>query len=175
MDIASDGNYELPQFIAGFTFRVFEGHWSGSEHKRRRTVWSETKSHHVRFLTKGIKSLSLFIGREEWSFAKLHILKLQLIPLAMETTETQEVAAECEPSEEQIIEQLLPRNLAVQCFTCLLTSSASEQAARMTAMENATRNSGEMIKKLNLLYNRTRQAYITKELIEIISGSEAAA
>lgn len=80
---------------------------------------------------------------------------------------------EFEPSEEEIVEKLLPKNLAVQCYTALLESISGEQAARMAAMDNATRNSGDMIKKLQLVYNRTRQAYITRELIEIISGAEA--
>jgi F-type H+-transporting ATPase subunit gamma len=78
-----------------------------------------------------------------------------------------------EPAEEEILNALLPRNLGVQIFRALLDSAAGEQAARMTAMDNATRNAGEMIKDLSLQYNRARQAYITKELIEIISGAEA--
>ena len=78
-----------------------------------------------------------------------------------------------EPEEEAILESLLPRNLAVQIFQALLESSASEHGARMTAMDNATRNAGDMIDRLTLTYNRTRQAFITKELIEIISGAEA--
>ncbi len=78
-----------------------------------------------------------------------------------------------EPTEAEILSTLLPKNLAVQIYKALLENSASEQGARMTAMDNATRNAGEMIKKLNLKYNRTRQASITKELIEIISGAEA--
>jgi F-type H+-transporting ATPase subunit gamma len=80
---------------------------------------------------------------------------------------------EFEPSEEEILAELLPKNLAVQIYTALLENAASEQGARMTAMDNATRNAGEMIDRLTLNYNRTRQAVITKELIEIISGAEA--
>ena len=80
---------------------------------------------------------------------------------------------EFEPSEEEILDELLPKNLAVQIFTALLENAASEQGARMTAMDNATRNAGEMIDRLTRNYNRTRQAVITKELIEIISGAEA--
>ena len=80
---------------------------------------------------------------------------------------------EFEPDEEQILSELLPRNLAVQIFGALVENAASEQGARMAAMDNATRNAGEMIKKLTLQYNRQRQAQITKELIEIISGAEA--
>jgi len=78
-----------------------------------------------------------------------------------------------EPSEEEILAELLPRNVAVQVFQALMESAASEQGARMTAMDNATRNAGDMIDSLTLKYNRTRQATITKELIEIISGAEA--
>jgi F-type H+-transporting ATPase subunit gamma len=100
----------------------------------------------------------------------------QLIPFAApaETAESTGGAVyEFEPDEEAILSELLPNNLAVQIFTALLESSASEQGARMTAMDNATRNAGEMIDRLTLQYNRTRQAVITKELIEIISGAEA--
>jgi len=78
-----------------------------------------------------------------------------------------------EPSEEAILNALLPRNIGVQIFRALLDSAAGEQAARMTAMDNATRNAGERINDLTLQYNRARQAFITKELIEIISGAEA--
>ena len=78
-----------------------------------------------------------------------------------------------EPGEEEILAALLPRNVSVQIFRALLENGASEQGARMTAMDNATRNAGEMIRKQTLTYNRTRQAMITKELIEIISGAEA--
>ncbi|MBF0325279.1 MULTISPECIES: F0F1 ATP synthase subunit gamma [Magnetospirillum] len=80
---------------------------------------------------------------------------------------------EFEPSEEDILNSLLPRNLAVQIFRSILESQASEQGARMTAMDNATRNAGDMINGLTIKYNRSRQAQITKELIEIISGAEA--
>src|SRR5712675_866067 len=80
---------------------------------------------------------------------------------------------EFEPSEEEILAALLPNNLAIQIFTGLLENAASEQGARMTAMDNATRNAGDMIDRLTRNYNRTRQAVITKELIEIISGAEA--
>lgn len=78
-----------------------------------------------------------------------------------------------EPEEDVILKSLLPRNIGVQMFRALLDSAAGEQAARMTAMDNATRNAGDMIKGLTLRYNRARQAHITKELIEIISGAEA--
>ena len=80
---------------------------------------------------------------------------------------------EFEPDEQEILAELLPRNLAVQVYHALLENNASEQGARMTAMDSATRNAGDMIDALTLTYNRTRQAHITRELIEIISGAEA--
>jgi len=105
----------------------------------------------------------------------------QLIPFSMTYTanDNDNLAAEqstpysFEPSREEIFNQLLPKNLGVQVYRALLDSAAGEQAARMTAMDNATKNAGDLIKNLTLRYNRARQAYITKELIEIISGAEA--
>jgi F-type H+-transporting ATPase subunit gamma len=103
----------------------------------------------------------------------------QLIPFPVEADQGAAVSTatagvyEFEPSEEEILAELLPQNLAVQIYTALLENAASEQGARMTAMDNATRNAGEMIGRLTLNYNRTRQAAITKELIEIISGAES--
>ena len=104
----------------------------------------------------------------------------QLIPFTAPEAAAAEAGApsrgavyEYEPSEEAILTELLPRNLAVQIYKALLENNASEQGARMSAMDNATRNAGEMINKLTLTYNRTRQAIITKELIEIVSAKEA--
>jgi F-type H+-transporting ATPase subunit gamma len=99
----------------------------------------------------------------------------QIIPAATAgQTETAERAVyDYEPDEEEILAELLPRYVATQIFRALLENAASEQGARMSAMDNATRNAGEMIRKQTLTYNRTRQAMITKELIEIISGAEA--
>ena len=100
-----------------------------------------------------------------------------LIPAEIQETEddtnNSNSIYEFEPSEEEILNDLLPRNLSTQLFSSQMESTASELAARMTAMDNATRNAGDMIDNLTLLYNRTRQAVITKELIEIISGAEA--
>jgi F-type H+-transporting ATPase subunit gamma len=100
-----------------------------------------------------------------------------LIPVEVKIDEIDENNSssiyEFEPSEEEILNDLLPRNLATQLYSSQIESTASELAARMTAMDNATRNAGEMIDNLTLQYNRTRQAVITKELIEIISGAEA--
>jgi F-type H+-transporting ATPase subunit gamma len=97
------------------------------------------------------------------------------VPVTAETADTDADAAlpEFEPDEETILTRLLPLALAVQIYTALLESAAGEHGARMTSMDNATRNAGEMIKRLTLNYNRARQANITRELIEIISGAEA--
>ncbi|WP_341208514.1 F0F1 ATP synthase subunit gamma [uncultured Sphingomonas sp.] len=84
-----------------------------------------------------------------------------------------DATVEYEPSEEAILDDLLPRNVAIQIFRALLENAASEQGSRMTAMDNATRNAGDMIKRLSIQYNRARQAAITTELVEIISGAEA--
>jgi F-type H+-transporting ATPase subunit gamma len=100
----------------------------------------------------------------------------QLIPFALPAANQNDPAAasyEYEPDELEILSALLPKNLGMQLFRALLENAASEQGARMTAMDSATRNAGEMINKLTINYNRSRQAAITKELIEIISGAEA--
>ncbi len=97
----------------------------------------------------------------------------QLIPAVFEAASGPGALYEYEPDEEAILADLLPRGLATQVFTALLENAASEQGARMSAMDNATRNAGEMIDRLTIQYNRSRQAAITKELIEIISGAEA--
>jgi len=100
----------------------------------------------------------------------------QIIPLEVAASDAKAQSAtsyEYEPEEDEILTGLLPRNLAVQVFRALLENNASFYGAQMSAMDNATRNAGEMIRKQTLIYNRTRQAMITKELIEIISGAEA--
>lgn len=97
----------------------------------------------------------------------------QIIPVTFEAAAGPSEFYEYEPSEEAILSDLLPRSIAVRIFTALLENAASEQGARMSAMDNATRNAGDMISKLTIVYNRSRQAAITKELIEIISGAEA--
>lgn len=100
-----------------------------------------------------------------------------LIPVQIDAPEDEAsepaIFYDYEPEEAEILSALLPRNMSTQIFSALLESSAAELAARMTAMDNATRNAGDMIDRLTLVYNRTRQANITKELIEIISGAEA--
>lgn len=104
------------------------------------------------------------------------VTQMQLIPAQIDMsaeTDTLSVSYEYEPEEEELLSALLPRGISTQIYSSLLESSASELAARMTAMDNATRNAGDLIDRLTLIYNRTRQATITKELIEIISGAEA--
>ena len=117
---------------------------------------------------------TLFFSRFKSVIAQIPTAQ-QIIPPVFEAENSAGPAAsyEYEPDEEEILAELLPRNLAVQVFRALLENAASEQGARMSAMDNATRNAGDMIRKQTLTYNRTRQAMITKELIEIISGAEA--
>jgi F-type H+-transporting ATPase subunit gamma len=119
---------------------------------------------------------TLFYSRFKSVIAQIPTAQ-QIIPLVVEETAAASdgpaVAYEYEPEEDEILPRLLPRNLAVQIFRALLENNASFYGAQMSAMDNATRNAGEMIRKQTLIYNRTRQAMITKELIEIISGAEA--
>ena len=100
----------------------------------------------------------------------------QIIPVKNETPKTQKedvLSYEFEPEEDEILDDLLPKNISTQVFKAFLENAASEQGSRMTAMDNATRNAGELVDKLTINYNRSRQASITKELIEIISGAES--
>jgi F-type H+-transporting ATPase subunit gamma len=113
------------------------------------------------------------------------VTQQQIIPVPMPVQDEAAAAAqaakaqnpqavyEFEPDEQAILADLLPRNVAIQLYKAMMESAAGEQGARMTAMDNATRNAGEMIGKLTLQYNRARQAYITKEMIEIVTGAEA--
>ena len=117
---------------------------------------------------------TLFFSRFKSVIAQIPTAQ-QIIPPVFEEKAAEGTSAsyEYEPDEVDILDELLPRNIAVQVFRALLENAASEQGARMSAMDNATRNAGEMIRKQTITYNRTRQAMITKELIEIISGAEA--
>lgn len=116
----------------------------------------------------------IFFNRFKSALTQI-VTEQQLIPFKVpaQTGKAQAANYEYEPGEDEVLAALLPRNLAVQMFSVLLENKASEHGARMTAMDNATRNAGEMMEKLTLRYNRARQANITKELIEIISGAEA--
>jgi F-type H+-transporting ATPase subunit gamma len=117
---------------------------------------------------------TLFFSRFKSVIAQIPTAR-QLIPALIPTGGRQNDGAvyEYEPDEEDILTELLPRNVSVQIFRALLENTASFYGAQMTAMDNATRNAGDMIRRQTLMYNRTRQAMITKELIEIISGAEA--
>ena len=130
-----------------------------------------------RYLTDGIDVVHLFYARFQSALVQEPVGQ-QIIPVPPVETATvsgasASAAVEYEPDEDEIMAALLPRNVAVQIFRALLENAASEQGSRMTAMDNATRNAGDMINRLTIEYNRTRQAAITKELIEIISGAEA--
>ena len=130
-----------------------------------------------RYTTDGIDVVHLFYARFRSALVQEPVGQ-QIIPIPPVAGQDNDAggvpaAVEYEPDEEEILAELLPRNVAVQIFRALLENAASEQGSRMTAMDNATRNAGDMINRLTIQYNRTRQAAITKELIEIISGAEA--
>ena len=129
-----------------------------------------------RYLTDGIDVVQLFYARFQSALVQEPVAR-QIVPVPAppegESGPASLAAVEYEPDEEEILADLLPRNVAVQIFRAMLENAASEQGSRMTAMDNATRNAGDMINRLTIQYNRTRQAAITKELIEIISGAEA--
>src|SRR6478672_3876598 len=129
-----------------------------------------------RYLTDGIDIVHLFYARFQSALVQEPVGQ-QIIPVPTVEVDAaasaSTAAVEYEPDQDEILAALLPRNIAVQIFRALLENAASEQGSRMTAMDNATRNAGDMINRLTIEYNRTRQAAITKELIEIISGAEA--
>jgi F-type H+-transporting ATPase subunit gamma len=133
-----------------------------------------------RYTTDGIDVVHLFYARFQSALVQEPTQK-QIIPVPLQSGEASlaspspnlSASVEYEPDEEEILASLLPRNVAVQIFRAMLENAASEQGSRMTAMDNATRNAGDMIQRLSIQYNRTRQAAITTELVEIISGAEA--
>lgn len=126
------------------------------------------------FLDEGIYGKATVIYSIFKSALTQQITRQEVIPFVpTKTTDIGQALYEYEPSQDTLLEELLPRNLAIQLYQVMLDTIASEQGARMTAMDNATRNARDVIKRLELNYNRTRQAVITKELIEIISGAEA--
>jgi F-type H+-transporting ATPase subunit gamma len=146
---------------------------------RRRVSFEEARdiAHRILglFESGGFDTCTIIFNRFRSAITQI-VTAQQLIPFAQPDVGAPESGGaiyEFEPDEEEILAELLPNNLAVQIYTALLENAASEQGARMTAMDNATRNAGDMIDRLTMNYNRTRQAVITKELIEIISGAEA--
>jgi F-type H+-transporting ATPase subunit gamma len=150
------------------------GHVDLTEVKRVAYVNASGVAHDVlqRFDNGGFDVCTVFFNRFETVMSQIPT-EQQLIPAVFEAGEGDATQHEYEPDEEAILEDLLPRGIATRIFTALLENGASEQGARMAAMDNATRNAGEMIDKLTIIYNRSRQQAITSELIEIISGAEA--
>ena len=163
--------------------RDFDSHLVGHFDEFGRTVSDFSEAAHVagaitKKFNNGDFDVCTIIYAEFVSAMTQEVTNQQVIPFPLSEKVGDDGRAsgggyEYEPSDNEILEDLLPRNLAVQVFRALLENGASEQGARMTAMDSATRNAGEMIDKLTLTYNRTRQAQITTELIEIISGAEA--
>ena len=154
---------------------LFVGHVSLAEVKRLGYADAEAVAKDVltRFDAGEFDVATIFYNRFQSVISQVPTAQ-QIIPAHFEEgAEAASTLYDYEPSEEAILSDLLPRGVATQIFTALLENGASEQGARMTAMDNATRNAGEMIDRLTIEYNRSRQAAITQELIEIISGAEA--
>jgi F-type H+-transporting ATPase subunit gamma len=153
---------------------LFVGHVSLAEVKRLGYADAEGVAKDVlgRFDAGEFDVATIFYNRFQSVISQIPTAQ-QIIPAHFEGDAGSSTLYEYEPSEEAILADLLPRGVATQIFTALLENAASEQGARMSAMDNATRNAGDMIERLTIVYNRSRQASITKELIEIISGAEA--
>jgi F-type H+-transporting ATPase subunit gamma len=154
---------------------MFVGHISLAEVKRLGYADAEAVAKEVlaRFDAGEFDVATIFYNRFQSVISQVPTAQ-QVIPASFEAgADAGGTLYDYEPSEEAILAELLPRGVATQIFTALLENAASEQGARMTAMDNATRNAGDMIERLTIVYNRSRQAAITKELIEIISGAEA--
>jgi F-type H+-transporting ATPase subunit gamma len=154
---------------------MFVGHISLAEVKRLGYADAEAVAKEVlaRFDAGEFDVATIFYNRFQSVISQVPTAQ-QVIPASFEAgADVGGTLYDYEPSEEAILAELLPRGVATQIFTALLENAASEQGARMTAMDNATRNAGDMIERLTIVYNRSRQAAITKELIEIISGAEA--
>ena len=153
--------------------QYFVGHIDLSEVKRVGYANAQGIARDIlaRFESDECDVVTLFFNRFQSVIAQIPTAQ-QIIPAVFEDAGAS-AQYDYEPSEEAILADLLPRGVATQVFTALLENGASEQGARMSAMDNATRNAGDMITKYTTIYNRSRQAAITKELIEIISGAEA--
>jgi len=153
--------------------QYFVAHVDLTEVKRVGYINAQTIAREIltRFAAGGFDVATLFFNRFQSVIAQIPTAQ-QIIPAKFERASVSALY-DYEPSEEAILLDLLPRGVATQVFTALLENGASEQGARMSAMDNATRNAGDMITRYTTIYNRSRQAAITKELIEIISGAEA--
>ena len=152
----------------------FVGHVDLSEIKRMGYAQAQGIARDVlgRFEAGEFDVATIFFNRFQSVISQIPTAQ-QVIPAKFEASAQVAALYDYEPGEEAILADLLPRGVATQVFTALLENGASEQGARMSAMDNATRNAGDMITRLTKVYNRSRQAAITKELIEIISGAEA--
>lgn len=152
----------------------FIGHVDLSEVKRVGYANAQAVAQDIltRFDAEEFDVATIFFNRFQSVISQIPTAQ-QIIPAHFEDAPESDAVYDYEPSEEDILADLLPRGVATQIFTALLENGASEQGARMSAMDNATRNAGDMIDRLTIEYNRSRQASITKELIEIISGAEA--
>ncbi|MGQ0563705.1 MAG: F0F1 ATP synthase subunit gamma [Gemmobacter sp.] len=169
LTVGKKGREQLKRDLA----HLFVGHIDLSDVKRIGYAEALKVGHEIlsRFTAGDFDVATLFFSRFQ-SVISQTPTALQVIPAKFETTGVTPLY-DYEPGEEAILADLLPRGVATQVFTALLENGASEQGARMSAMDNATRNAGDMINRLTIVYNRSRQAAITKELIEIISGAEA--
>ena len=152
----------------------FVGHVDLSDVKKMGYVNAQSIARDIlsRFDAGEFDVATLFFNRFQSVISQIPTAQ-QVIPATFEGSASASALYDYEPSEEAMLADLLPRGVATQVFTALLENGASEQGARMSAMDNATRNAGDMINRLTIQYNRSRQAAITKELIEIISGAEA--
>jgi F-type H+-transporting ATPase subunit gamma len=169
LTVGKKGREQLKRDLGDY----FVGHVDLSEVKRVGYANAQAIARDVltRFEQGEFDVATLFFNRFQSVISQVPTMQ-QVIPAAYESTGATALY-DYEPSEEGILADLLPRGVATQVFTALLENGASEQGARMSAMDNATRNAGDMINRLTIQYNRSRQAAITKELIEIISGAEA--
>lgn len=171
LTVGKKGREQLRRDLAD----LFVGHVDLSEVKRVGYANAQSIARDViaRFDAGEFDVATIFYNRFQSVISQIPTAQ-QIIPASFEAVEADNSSLyEYEPSEEAILADLLPRGVATQIFTALLENGASEQGARMSAMDNATRNAGDMINKLTIQYNRSRQAAITTELIEIIAGAEA--
>jgi F-type H+-transporting ATPase subunit gamma len=169
LTVGKKGREQLKRDLSAY----FVGHVDLSEVKKMgySVAQGVARDMLARFEASEFDVATLFFNRFQSVISQIPTAQ-QVIPAVFES-EGVSALYDYEPSEEGILADLLPRSIATQVFTALLENGASEQGARMSAMDNATRNAGDMIDRLTIVYNRSRQAAITKELIEIISGAEA--
>ena len=170
LTVGKKGREQLKRDFSAY----FVGHVDLSEVKRvaHTNAQSIARDLLARYEAGECDVVTLFFNRFESVISQVPTMQ-QVIPAVFDAVDAAPALYDYEPSEEAILADLLPRAVATQVFTALLENGASEQGARTSAMDNATRNAGDMINKLTIQYNRSRQAAITKELIEIISGAEA--